>query len=662
MDSYLDLVERAHDRFVHYASVDLSGIPSPVLDSWHRCRRSEVDPRGGIGDPIPEDSVAARREQHRQLIEVAGPQMRAMYSTVRGSGFVVNLIDTDGYILEMVGDPEIIDNAQALNFEVGANWAEREVGTNAISLALDNRRPVQVAGAEHYCFSHHTWTCSAAPVFDAQGTMRAVLNMSAPAHFRHPHTLGMIISGTTAIGAQLKLLSQAEHIARARDRLSAIVESISEGMMCVDRQGRITRINSWLAHQLGVGRDSLVGTSIASLGVDEATLEELLSKESLRNRELSLSSGPGGGIFYVSGQHLEESGAIEPEVVLTFHGTQKTKRLVHQVMGNRAHYTFSDLITQDPVLLEAVELSKTVAHVDSSVVLQGESGTGKEILAHAIHNEGSRRTEAFVAINCAAIPRELMESELFGYDPGAFSGAHKNGNPGKFELADGGTLFLDEIGEMPVDMQNKLLRVIQEKVLHRIGGKQAIPVDVRIIAATNRNLTKLVESGEFRHDLYYRLNVFNIAVPALRERTDDIPLLAEHFRESFNRRHGRGLRGFDEPAMARLQCHPWPGNVRELQNVVERVVMTASGPYAVPADLPGYLQADGTPRAPSGSCADPEDIRPHSMNEVEREAILQALAAHDGNVTHAARELGIGRNTLYRKLRRHRISVRQPAE
>ncbi len=655
MDSYLDAVERVHDSFVHYAAVDLSGLPPPVLDSWHRCRQSEIDPRGGIGDPIPEDSVAERREQHRQLIEGAGPQMRAMYSTVRGSGFVVNLIDTDGYILEMVGDPEIIDNAQALNFEVGANWSEREVGTNAISLALDNREPVQVAGAEHYCFSHHTWTCSAAPVFDVTGTARAVLNMSAPAHFRHPHTLGMVISGTTAISAQLKILSQAEHVARARDRLSAIVESISEGMMCVDRQGRITRINSWLAHQLGVGRDTLVGTSIASLGIDEATLEELLSRESLRNRELSLSNGRGGGIFYVSGEHLEESGAVEPEVVLTFQGTQKTKRLVHQVMGNRARYTFSDLITQDPTLLEAVELSRTVAHVDSSVVLQGESGTGKEILAHAIHNDGPRRSEAFVAINCAAIPRELMESELFGHDPGAFSGALKSGNPGKFELADGGTLFLDEIGEMPVDMQNKLLRVLQEKVLHRIGGKHAIPVDVRIITATNRKLTELVDAGDFRHDLFYRLNVFNISIPPLRERADDVPLLVEHFRQAFNRRHGRGLRGFQEAAMLRLQCHQWPGNVRELQNVVERTVMTASGQYAGPDDLPAYLQAEAVSEVQAGSCPEPEEACPHAMVDVEREAIMQALGSHNGNITRAAEDLRIGRNTLYRKLRRYGI-------
>jgi sigma-54 dependent transcriptional regulator, acetoin dehydrogenase operon transcriptional activator AcoR len=650
-DPYLARVEKIHDHFVHGITLDgTAGIARPVLDSWQRCRTARVDPNDGVGKRLVEDEIAARREQNRRLIEVAGPQMRAMYGTVRGSGFVVNLIDTDGYILEMVGDPPIVDNAQVLSFQVGADWSERAVGTNAISLALDNGVSIQVAGAEHFCYSHHTWTCSAAPILGSDGVLLGVLNMSAPAHYRHPHTLGMIISGATAIQGQMALLHQSEEIARARDRLSTILESISEGLMCVNQHGRITRINSWLAHQLGMYKQQLLGQSVDLLGIDRQTVRDMVTHHSVRYRELTLTGKKGSITFYVSGEYLDESEIIDPEIVLAFHGTKNTKRLVHQVMGNRAHYTFGELLTRDEELKQAMALARTVAHVDSTVVLQGESGTGKEIFAHAIHNGGPRKSEPFVAINCAAIPRELMESELFGYEAGAFSGAHKNGNLGKFELADGGTLFLDEIGDMAIDLQVKLLRVIQEKVLYRVGGKTAIPVDVRIIAASNRDLSNAVAEGSFRDDLYYRLNVFMIQIPPLRRRVGDVRLLAEHFLRTFADRYGRKAREINEPAMALLENYGWPGNVRELQNVMERLAMTVVEPIVTPGDLPAFFCRE------HGFV----DVARHteSIRDMEREAIESALQNTGGNVTQAARTLGIGRNTLYRKMKTFGIAAR----
>lgn len=648
MDDYLEDVKRKHDSYVNYLPIETGRIQPVVLDSWARCRGSAVDPKAGTGSPLPHDEIARRREFNRSLVQVASSQMHAMYSTVRGSGFVVNLIDRDGYILDMVGDPEIVYNARALNFEVGSNWSELAVGTNAISLALDNCSPVQVAGAEHYCYSHHTWTCSAAPICGPDGVLIGVLNMSAPARFRHPHTLGMIISGASSIQAQLQLLYQSEQVARSRDKLSAILESVSEGLLCVDNQGRVTRINSRLAHQLGVVPEQMYGADITSLGIPRAVLRELTTGCSLRYRELQLPTPRGSTTFYISAEPVHEPMQLEQEFILVFHGTKKTRRLVHQVMGNRAHYTFSRLITHDPRLQEAVSLGRTVAYIDSSVVLQGESGTGKEIFAQAIHNEGPRRSEPFVAINCAAIPRELMESELFGYEAGAFSGANKNGSIGKFELADGGTLFLDELAEMAMDLQVKLLRVLQEKVLYRVGGKQAIPVDVRIIAASNKNLAKCVGEGSFREDLYYRLNVFNIALPALRERREDIRLLAKHFLTQFSEQHARPVSGFTEDAMEHMLAHRWPGNVRELQNVVERAIMTARGSAVELSDLPDYLHAAES----DGGCLD----RPNSIRDAERSAIEHALDDNDGNVTRAARQLRIGRNTLYRKLRKYGIT------
>jgi two-component system response regulator HydG len=292
-----------------------------------------------------------------------------------------------------------------------------------------------------------------------------------------------------------------------------------------------------------------------------------------------------------------------------------------------------------------MEMLATIAPSEATVMITGESGTGKELIARAIHANSPRRKGPYIAVNCAALTETLLESELFGHEKGAFTGAERR-REGRFLAADKGTIFLDEIGEMPLSMQVKLLRVIQEREIQRVGGDQTLKVDVRIVAATNRDLLAEVEAGRFRQDLYYRLNVVALVLPPLRDREEDIPLLAAHFLKRFAETNGKRIKGFTPEAMDRLLKHPWPGNVRELENAVERAVVLALGEYVGERELPPTL-AGGEENRPEGGFAN------LTLEELERRAILDALEAAGGNKSEAARRLGITRKTLHAKLNRY---------
>jgi transcriptional regulator with PAS, ATPase and Fis domain len=293
--------------------------------------------------------------------------------------------------------------------------------------------------------------------------------------------------------------------------------------------------------------------------------------------------------------------------------------------------------------MEVIEYAKKVSDSKSTILITGESGTGKEVFAQAIHNYGNRKEEPFVAINCGAIPRNLMESELFGYEEGAFTGAKKGGAPGKFEIADGGTLMLDEIGDMPIDMQIKLLRVIEEGVIIRIGGTRQIPINVRIVAATNKDLIQEVEQGNFRLDLYYRLNVLPIHLPALRERREDIADIAHYFMKSISKRLNKKEVYIDNEMIQHLKQYDWPGNIRELENVVERMINTQT----LPLEFTGKRYSSTVLSEDKEECVD--------LEQMEIRLIKKALIRCEDNITLAAKALGVGRNTLYRKMDKYQI-------
>ncbi len=317
--------------------------------------------------------------------------------------------------------------------------------------------------------------------------------------------------------------------------------------------------------------------------------------------------------------------------------------------GNSIRFTFDQIIGQNEYLQQVITMCKKVARNNSTILLNGETGTGKEMIAQSIHYESNRSEGPFVAVNCAAIPAELIESELFGYDDGAFTGARKGGSPGKFELANGGTIFLDEIGDMSARAQVSVLRVLQEKQLCRIGGRQSKPVDVRVIAATHRNLQDMVEKGLFRQDLFFRLNVVNIYIPPLRNRRGDVELLMNYFMEKYKNILGRPQLKISREAIQRLLSYSWPGNVRELENIIEGLVNVVEGEIIYPEHLPQVLTEDN---------ANFVSVKKGmTLKDMEREAIIQAVKDCAGSLSAAALKLDIGRSTLYRKIKEYEIDL-----
>ncbi len=429
-----------------------------------------------------------------------------------------------------------------------------------------------------------------------------------------------------------------------------VINSIYEGVIAINEQGDITNINRAAEELLNLDRNIKTGIHINDLFPD-FNLEDVFSREVDESDDLyyvnELSyTGPDNktmNLFYnVTLMHEEElvSGAV-----LSFRLKEEVEEMATRIMQENKKCTFSGIIGTSKEINEVKEKMRLIAPTDSTVLIRGETGTGKSIFARAIHEESPRRKNQFVSISCAAIPAPLLESELFGYEEGAFTGAKKGGKPGKFELAHGGTIFLDEIGDMPLDFQVKLLHVIENKSIARIGGVSFRDVDVRIIAATNRDLEDLIKEGKFREDLYYRINVIPFTLPVLRERKDDILLLMHHFLDYYGKRLNKKINGYKEEAREALLAYPWPGNVRELENAIEYAVNIESGFKISRNSLPDKISRYYSSSDTSGI----EDLF-----SLERKAIKAALQKY-GNSTwgkeKAASALGISRATLYRKLK-----------
>ena len=431
-----------------------------------------------------------------------------------------------------------------------------------------------------------------------------------------------------------------------------IVETISEGFMSIDRHGRISYLNQPGARILGVNVDDIIGKHLSDVvDFQPEVLSVLETGKGWVNREFFIQMPKKGTIHLLKSAIpiFDELGNVIG-VIDTFREIKTVRNLVTKMVGAKAYFTFDDIITKSHRVKNMIRLAKLAAENDSTVLIQGESGTGKELFAHAIHNWSPRRNAPFIVIDCSSIPRELVESEFFGYVEGAFTGARKGGHPGKFELANGGTVFLDEIGELPLEMQAKLLRVLQSRHVTRIGGHEPIPIDVRVIAATNRTLEEEVKNKNFRLDLFYRLNVVTFEIPPLRERPEDILPLANHFIRKFSDRHAleSPLTISTEAARA-LKSYNWPGNVRELENIIERACLYSKAVDLTPDLFPQKIFLSAHPEKQSSQLA--------NLNQSEKKTIEAALQQTNGNKSKAAKLLGIARSTLYEKLKKYKINV-----
>ena len=634
-----------------YTIPDPEVLQQEIRASHERCRQYGVDPdnRCAPGQVrLSPEALERRRDTNRAFLDVAVAQMRELYQFVAGAGFVVTIADGDGYIMEMVGDESTMGVLQAGNCWPGFRWTERDVGTSVISLTLERKIPVQITDEEHFCQRGYGHTCSAAPVFSDEGELLGVIAMSGDARQVHPHTLGMVITASKSIENQMRLLKASGELLLRNRYMNAIIESIDSGVMAVDRNGVISQINhqgkrilDWPEDLEGAPLSALLGAQVDLKGIMHAgfgvTDREIFIRSPKREIQLLITAKP---IF--------DAGETVQGIIVVFNEIHRIRRLVNEMAGSQARFTFDDILGESPAVEDAKRLAWLAATGRSTVLLQGETGTGKELFAQSVHNGSGRKNLPFVAINCGAIPRELLESELFGYAGGAFTGAKKGGRPGKFELASGGTVLLDEIGDMPTDMQVKLLRVLQTGEVTRIGEHKPIPVDVRVIAATHMDLKRAVERGNFREDLFYRLNVFPLTIPPLRDRTEDIPLLADHILTRCARSLGKPAMRFSAASKRALAAYGWPGNIRELENSVERAVNLADGTTIEPQLLGAVGETISTP--------EPTKRSDFSLAEVGKRTIQDVLDAEGFNISRAANILGITRATLYRKISKHGLN------
>lgn len=461
----------------------------------------------------------------------------------------------------------------------------------------------------------------------------------------------------------IKLKESNREIALSYNRLENIFNTMSDGVLTIDSQGRVQQVNGVAVETFARPASELLHKSITELmGSKTPFIENIYKRQMAFNDfEIFIDANTGRLHCLASGRPVFDNEGMPAGGVIILRPIKVVRSLINRLSGAQAAFHFEDIIGQCPAIRKTVQVAMQAAASQSNVLIEGESGTGKEVFAQAIHNQSARRNGPFLAVNCGAIPRELIISELFGYTDGAFTGAKRGGRPGKFEFASGGTIFLDEIGDTPLELQVALLRVIQEREITRMGDNKVIPVDLRIICATNKNLALEVEKGVFRQDLYYRLNVISIKIPPLRERYEDIPLLFIHMLRNMGCEREKTALIVDPAVMDLIQRYPWPGNVRELQNAVERAISTADGEMILPEHLPDRIlnfsanpNLSCRPQADSSLC-ERERIKQRASQK-ERQEILVYLLEADGNISHAAKKMGMARSTMYRKMRQYNIS------
>ena len=449
---------------------------------------------------------------------------------------------------------------------------------------------------------------------------------------------------------------QGAELQQLYNRSLALLQSISDGLLAIDKKGYVEEINAVAAGILG--RQITAGERILvdELVDDKPPLRSWLADGGqFNNRVITLRTVRGNAAVMANLQPVMNDEKRVAGAVLTFREMGEVGRLVNRVIGVQRTYTFDDIIGTSSVIEKAKELARIAASTGSNILIEGETGTGKEVFAQAIHNASAFNEGPFLAVNCGAIPRDLIESELFGYVEGAFTGASKKGRLGKFELASGGTIFLDEIGELPTEVQVKLLRVLQEKSIVRVGADRTIPINCRLIAATNRSLMREVEDGRFRRDLLYRVNVMKLEVPPLRERQEDISLLAERFMRTFAERNGKIVKQIAPDVLSRLLTYDWPGNVRELENALEHAIALVRDQTISRTDMPANV-IETTPLRDGQHKELGFERAKVNHHEAVLQLHLEALRAEAGDVSKAAERLGISRATLYRRLKEYGLA------
>lgn len=605
-------------------------------------------------DVLPAPELTLKLEQSRILCAHATPVMESLREQIVNTQSMIVLTDAEGLILHSTGDDDFLRRAEKVALRAGANWAEDRQGTNAIGTAIAERSATVVHGDQHYLAANRFLTCSSVPILDPYGDLIGVLDVTGDHRSYHQHTMALAKMSVQMIENHLFTETFRETLQIAFHGRAEFLGTLMEGIAAFTCDGRFLSANRSAQFQLGMSLNGLRAHTLSSLfGFTSAQLIDQLRANRDRHLMLRVSNGaqvcanvefrranpdPGGWPPALRGDAKAAPLTATPQASAPANGVSR----------------LSCLDTGDPQVAAVVNKLRKVIGKGIPILITGETGTGKELLAQAIHNDSLRRSGAFVAVNCASIPETLIESELFGYEEGAFTGARRKGAIGKLLQANGGTLFLDEIGDMPYPLQVRLLRVLQERLVNPLGSTRSIPVDVAIICATHRDLREMIAQNRFREDLYYRLNGLVVKLPPLRERTDLAEVIEKMLQcESLASASGQPLRVAPEVTTLFEQC-AWPGNFRQLGNLLRTAaaMVDADGEIRrehLPDDFFDDLRKAAPACIPAGDAPLPA-LEGASLQDVAASAIAAAIAKHGGNVSAAARSLGISRNTVYRKL------------
>jgi transcriptional regulator of acetoin/glycerol metabolism len=635
-----------------------------VALSWARClNEHRLDP-GQSRRPhvLSRTELPDRQRRMAAVIDCARYEMTTLYQQLGDPESAVVLTDTQGVIVHMVSSPEFERQLQPLGLEVGAVWSEAEAGTNGMGTCVAEAGPVVVQQTDHFLSQYTSLTCAAVPLYDPAGEMTAVLDVSSRSTMAQQHLL--VLLGMTARMIENRLIDlrfRDAHPIHFHSR-PEFVYTLHEGRLVVDDEGHVLAANRSALLQLGAGSVR----ELRKLRLDQifqTTLDDMLERSAraafhpvvtyranAAHRFFAVARQPAGD------EHTGLTAAPAP-APLRLTGTPRSRPVQAPATppappAGRPMATFAD--TQ---LRSHLSTARRVIARGTPLLLRAETGAGKEVFARAVHGDSPRADGPFVAINCASLPETLIEAELFGYRAGAFTGAEKGGRRGKILQADGGTLFLDEIGDMPLPLQARLLRVLDERMVTPLGTDEPRPVDFQLISASHRHLPDMVAEGGFREDLYYRLAGLELHLPPLRERSDRAELIRNVLADE-----GRPDAEVSPAAWDLLMRHPWPGNVRQLHHVLRSAVALADGAALTPDHLPSLAVRAMQAAAVATPVAAPEALPTLSLTAQqmqEREQLLSQLAGHRWNVSHVAKLLGVSRNTLYRRMHKLCIPVTQ---
>ncbi len=656
------------EKFIDQGIVAESEVRPEIARSWQRSRG--LDPKKINMYQLPNRILQAKLAENIQLILCARPIMQEINRNSKD--FTLLLAENEVCILEVVGSH--IDTYDMLGLRCG----EKDIGTNAIGISLAEEKALEVVGPEHYCEEFHSYFTAGVPIHDNNGETIGVLGAMGKLSRPMNNILQTLRLATIIIENQLQYKAEQSAITRLyHNTCSSIIDFIHYGLIVVDANRRIINANRKCLDIMGGGqRRALIGKFVEDLIVDDnQVLTNLFSNNSNE---------------FIKDFHLKGLDRITPCTLVRRQFVRNPDNTFQTILGfeiikNKTIFSdditslnsicdddksnFDELIGESQAWKQIKNLARKAGSVSSNVLITGESGTGKDLIARAIHEESGRKGN-FITINCGAIPKELLQSELFGYEEGAYTGARRGGGIGKLEMADGGTVFLDEIGEMPFDMQVNLLRFIQDTIVTPIGGYNPRKVNVRVIAATNRNLKKEIVEGTFRDDLYYRLSVINIELPPLRKRKLDIPLITRFLIDSFCTQFNRGSLSISDKAMDILCKYWWPGNVRELKNIIENAIVFTNGDIITEDRLPGHIKECGenpekvlekTMELENGtSNLTIEEARNFNMklkDKLERDQIIELIDEFNGNISKVAQKIGLSRTTVYRKMKKYRIEA-----